>query len=99
MALNPIQGLEDVIPPTISRYATGINRKMVWKYRPYLLIPFFREFGIPNIWGGCTENTSQKWKMVGSFCEEFLTENDFEVVLVNFCCYDWYQCFSGSSED
>ena len=25
----------------------------------------------------------------GSFCEEFLSENDFEAVLVNFYCYDY----------
>ena len=25
----------------------------------------------------------------GDFCEELLSENDFEAVLVNFCCYDY----------
>ena len=25
----------------------------------------------------------------GSFCEELLSENDFEAALVNFCCYDY----------
>ena len=25
----------------------------------------------------------------GNFCEELLSENDFEGVLVNFCCYDY----------
>ena len=25
----------------------------------------------------------------GSFCEKLLSENDFEAVLVNFCCYDY----------
>ena len=24
----------------------------------------------------------------GSFCEELLSENDFQAVLANFCCYD-----------
>ena len=24
-----------------------------------------------------------------SFCEELLSENDFEAVLANFCCYDY----------
>ena len=40
-----------------------------------------------NIWGG----HSKKCKTVknGSFCEELLSENDFEVVFVNFCCYDY----------
>ena len=37
--------------------------------------------------------------MVASFCEELLSENDFEAVLANLCCSDWYQCFWGSSED
>ena len=25
----------------------------------------------------------------GNFCEELLGENDFEAVLVNFCCYEY----------
>ena len=25
----------------------------------------------------------------GGFCEELLSENDFEAVLVNFCCYKY----------
>ena len=25
----------------------------------------------------------------GTFCEELFNENDFEAVLVNFCCYDY----------
>ena len=25
----------------------------------------------------------------GSFCEKLLSENDFEAVLANFCCYDY----------
>ena len=25
----------------------------------------------------------------GSFCEELFSENDFEAVLANFCCYDY----------
>ena len=25
----------------------------------------------------------------GSFCEELLSENDFEAALVNFCCYEY----------
>ena len=50
--------------------------------------------------GGCAEKcTSKQRKMVASFCEELLSENDFEAVLVNLCCSDWYQCFWGSSED
>ena len=36
-----------------------------------------------------TENTSKQQKN-GGFCEELLSENDFETVLVNFCSYDEY---------
>ena len=25
----------------------------------------------------------------GGFCEELLSENDFDAVLVNFCCYEY----------
>ena len=28
---------------------------------------------------------SEKWR----FCEELLSENDFEAVLATFCCYDY----------
>ena len=27
--------------------------------------------------------------MLSSFCEELLSENDFEAVLVDFCCYEY----------
>ena len=36
-----------------------------------------------NIWGGRTENVSK------SFCEELLSENEFEAVFASFCCYDY----------
>ena len=26
---------------------------------------------------------------IAGFCEKLLSENDFEAVLVNFCCYDY----------
>ena len=35
-----------------------------------------------------TESTSKKQKN-GSFCEEFISENDFEAVLATFCCYEY----------
>ena len=35
-----------------------------------------------------TENTSKQQKN-GGFWEELLSENDFEAVLVNFCCYEY----------
>ena len=39
-----------------------------------------------------TENTSDfktQTAKIGGFCEELLSENDFEAVLVNFCCYQY----------
>ena len=39
-----------------------------------------------------TENTSNfktQTAKNGGFFEELLSENDFEAVLVNFCCYDY----------
>ena len=35
-----------------------------------------------------TENTSKQQKN-GGFCEELLSENDFEAVSINFCCYEY----------
>ena len=35
-----------------------------------------------------TENTSKQQKMV-DFVSNCLEENDFETVLVNFCCYEY----------
>ena len=35
-----------------------------------------------------TENTSKQQKN-GGFCEELLSENDFETVLDNSCCYEY----------
>ena len=32
----------------------------------------------------------------GSFCKELLSENDFEAVLVNFCCYEIYYSANAS---
>ena len=39
-----------------------------------------------------TENTSNfktQTAKNGGFCEELLSENNFEAVLVNFCCYEY----------
>ena len=35
-----------------------------------------------------TENTSKQQKN-SCFCEELLSENDFEAVSINFCCYEY----------
>ena len=42
-----------------------------------------------NIWGSRTENIYIKTAKNGDFCEELLCQNDFETVLVNFCCYGY----------
>ena len=67
-----------------------------WKHRSYLLI-FSLEL---EIFGVAIQKMHQNSKN-GGFCEKWLSENDFEAVLVNFCCYDylWCQCFRGSLED
>ena len=41
-----------------------------------------------EIFGVVVERIHQVAKN-GTFCEELLSENDFEVVLVDFCCYDY----------
>ena len=35
------------------------------------------------------ENASKQQKMVVDFCEELLSENYFEAVLINFCYYEY----------
>ena len=37
--------------------------------------------------------------MVAFACEELLSENDFEAVLVNFCCYDEYITHSANASE
>ena len=34
-------------------------------------------------------NSSKQQRMVAGFCEELCSENDFEAVLINFCCYEY----------
>ena len=53
---------------------------MVWKHISYLLI-FLLEL---ELFGEYIKGTKN-----GSFCEELLSENDFEAVLVDFSCYDY----------
>ena len=64
------------------------NRKIVWKYRSYLLI-FCLEleiFGIHHIWD--TENTSKQQKMV-VFVRNCLVKMTLRLFLASFCCYDY----------
>ena len=42
----------------------------------------------PGISGVAVQRIHQNTKN-GGFCEELLSENDFEAVLVTFCCYDY----------
>ena len=61
------------------------NRKIVRKHRWYLLI-FLLEL---NLTLGWPYREYIKTVKNGSFCEELLSENDFTVVLANFCCYEF----------
>ena len=54
--------------------ATKHEKKLVWQQ----LFKFFH-----------TENTSKQQKIVAGFCEELLSEKDFEAVLINFCYYEY----------
>ena len=57
---------------------------MTWKHRSYFLI-----FSLDlEIFGVAVQRIHQTAKN-GAFCEELLSENDFEAVLVNFRCYDY----------
>ena len=58
--------------------------QIVWKQKSYLLI-FSLEL---EIFGVAVKTIHQKVKN-GCFCEELLSENDFEAVLVNFCRYNY----------
>ena len=49
---------------------------------------FSLELEILNIWGGLYKEYIKTEKN-GAFGEELLSENDFEAVLANFCCYDY----------
>ena len=57
---------------------------MVWKHRLYLLI-----FLLHLKYLGLLYREYIKTVKNGNFCEELLIENDFEAILVNFCCYDY----------
>ena len=49
------------------------------------MLIFLLEFEISGV---ALQRIHQKNKNSG-FCDEFISENDFEAVLVNFCCYDY----------
>ena len=57
------------------------NGKIVWKHEPYC-------FHLNLKYLGWLYRAYIKTAKNGDFCEELLSENDFEAVLVTFCCYD-----------
>ena len=62
------------------------NRKMVWKHRSYFSIFSLKlEIFVVPVPVQRIHQTAKN----GTFCEELLSENDFEAVLINFCCYDY----------
>ena len=60
------------------------NRKLVWKHRPYCW--YFR---LSLKYLGWPYKEYIKTAKNGDFCDELLSENDFETVLVTFCRYDY----------
>ena len=61
------------------------NGKIVWKHRSHCWYFFLnlKYLGWPY-------KEYMKTAKIGSFCEESLSENDFEAVLANSFCYDYY---------
>ena len=60
------------------------NGKIVWKHGPYCW--YFR---LNLRYLGWPYRAYIKTTRNGDFCEELLSENDFEAVLANFSCYDY----------
>ena len=74
-----------------------------WKHRPYLLIFCLNFFGGSNspyllillIFCSNLKYLGQQYRKCnktaknGGFSEELFSENSFEAVLANFCCYDY----------
>ena len=59
------------------------NGKMVWKHGLYCWY-----FHLNLRYLGWLHGAYIKTAKNGDFCEELLSENDFEAVLATFCCYD-----------
>ena len=60
------------------------KRKVSLETRAALVI-FSLELEISGVAVQGIHQNSEKWW----FCEELLSENDFEAVLATFCCYDY----------
>ena len=56
------------------------NRKMVWQHRS---ICWYFHLNLKYLGWSCREYI--KTATNGSFCDEFLSGNNFEAILVNFC--------------
>ena len=63
---------------------SNTKRKVSLETRAALLI-FSLELKISGLAVQGIHQNSEKWW----FCEELLSENDFEAVLATFCCYDY----------
>ena len=59
------------------------NRKIIWKHWPYC---WYSRLNLKYLRWPC--RTYIETAKNGDFCEELLSENDFETVLATFCCYD-----------
>ena len=73
---------KDTEPPLHSNIVVR-NGKIVWKHGLYCW--YFR---LNLKYLGWPYRAYIKTAKNGDFCEELLSENDFEAVLVTFCCYD-----------
>ena len=60
------------------------NGKIVWKHGPYCCC-----FRLNLKYLGWLFSEYIKTAKNGGFCEELLSENDFEAVLATFSCYDY----------
>ena len=59
------------------------NGKIVWKHGPHCWY-----FHLNLKYLGWPYRACIKTAKNGNFCEEMLSENDFDAVLASFCCYD-----------
>ena len=65
-------------------YKNGSIHLNSWKHRPYLLIFCLNLKYLGQQYRKCTKTAKN-----GGFSEELFSENSFEAVLANFCCYDY----------
>ena len=68
---------------SLSRFIVKRNVKIVRKHEPYCWY-----FPLNLKYLGWPYRICIKTAKNGDFCEELLSENDFETILATFCCYD-----------